>query len=68
MTREEKTSVISELKEKFENNQYFYFADSSTLTVEEVNKLRALCFEQGVEMKVISKGHLWQFDILKQEQ
>ena len=53
MTREEKTSVISELKEQFENRPYFYFTDSSTLTVEEVNKLRALCFEKGVEMKVI---------------
>ena len=53
MTREEKTSVISELKEQFENSPYFYFTDSSTLTVEEVNKLRALCYEKGVEMKVI---------------
>ena len=53
MTREEKTSVIAELKEQFENNQYFYFTDSSTLTVEQVNKLRGLCFEKGVEMKVV---------------
>lgn len=53
MTREEKTTVISELKEKFENNPYFYFTDSSTLTVDQVNKLRSLCYEKGVEMKVI---------------
>ena len=53
MTREEKTSVISELKEQFENSQYFYFTDSSTLTVEQVNNLRGLCFEKGIEMKVI---------------
>ena len=53
MTREEKTSVIAELKEQFENNQYFYFTDSSTLTVEQVNKLRGLCFEKGIEMKVV---------------
>jgi large subunit ribosomal protein L10 len=53
MTREEKTTVISELKEKFENNPYFYFTDSSTLTVDQVNKLRSMCYEKGVEMKVI---------------
>ena len=53
MTREEKTSVVADLKEKFNNNQYFYFADSSTLTVEQINKLRGLCYDKGVEMKVI---------------
>lgn len=53
MTREEKTAVIEELKVKFENNPFFYITDSSTLTVEQVNNLRRLCFEKGVEMKVL---------------
>jgi large subunit ribosomal protein L10 len=53
MTREEKSTIINELKEKFANNSYFYIADSSKLTVEQVNNLRALCFEKGVEMKVV---------------
>ncbi len=53
MTREEKTAVIEGLKEKFENNSFFYITDSSTLTVEQVNKLRRLCFEKGIEMKVL---------------
>lgn len=79
MTREEKTLFISELKEKFENSEYFYFADSSELTVEEVNELRGLCFEKGVEMKVVKntlakkalegsadeKGYTPLFDVLK---
>ena len=53
MTRAEKTTAIAELKEKFSNNSFFYLTDSSTLTVEQVNNLRRLCFEKGVEMKVV---------------
>jgi large subunit ribosomal protein L10 len=53
MTRAEKTTAIAELKEKFSNSSFFYFTDSSTLTVEQVNKLRRACFEKGVEMKVV---------------
>ncbi len=53
MTRTEKASAIEQLKEKFGNSQFFYIADSSALTVDAVNKLRALCFEKGVEMKVV---------------
>lgn len=53
MTREEKSTIINDLREKFVSNDYFYIADSSQLTVEQVNNLRALCFEKGVEMKVV---------------
>ncbi len=53
MTRSEKTAAIEQLKDKFENNQYFYLTDSSALTVEQVNDLRGQCFEKGIEMKVI---------------
>lgn len=53
MTRAEKTAAIEVLKDKFENNSFFYLTDSSTLTVEQVSNFRRLCFEKGVEMKVI---------------
>lgn len=53
MTKEEKTAVIEALKEKFDNNSFFYITDSSSLSVEKVNKLRRLCFEKGIEMKVV---------------
>lgn len=53
MTRSEKTQVIEDLKVKFSESQYFYFADSSTLTVEQVNKLRRTCFEKGIEVRVV---------------
>jgi len=53
MTRSEKTAVIEALKEKLEGVEYFYLADSSTLTVEQVTQFRRLCFEKGIEMKVV---------------
>jgi large subunit ribosomal protein L10 len=53
MTRAEKTAVIDELKQKLEDNPYFYIADASTMTVEQVNQFRGLCFEKGIEMRVV---------------
>lgn len=53
MNKTEKTALIAELKVKFGESSFFYITDASTLTVVEVNKLRALCFEKGVEMKVV---------------
>ncbi|MCB0578508.1 MAG: 50S ribosomal protein L10 [Phaeodactylibacter sp.] len=53
MTRAEKTATIEALKEKLSGIDHFYLADSSTLTVEQVNKFRRLCFEKGIEMKVV---------------
>lgn len=53
MTRTEKQNAVADLKEKFGSSQYFYVADSSTLTVEQVNQLRGLCFKNDIEMKVV---------------
>jgi len=53
MTRSDKSIVIDQLKEKFDGNPYFYFADSSALSVEQINKLRGLCFEKGIEVQVV---------------
>ncbi|RMG81696.1 MAG: 50S ribosomal protein L10 [Bacteroidetes bacterium] len=53
MTKAEKTAVIEELKEKFEKSSFFYVTDSSTLTVAQINTLRGLFFEKGIEMKVV---------------
>jgi len=79
MTKAEKATVIEELKQKFAEHEYFYVTDSSTLTVEQVNNLRRICFEKGVEMKVVKntlaikaledapddKGYKALFDSLK---
>ncbi|RME94317.1 MAG: 50S ribosomal protein L10 [Bacteroidetes bacterium] len=53
MTRTEKQHTVEVLKEKFSNSEYFYVTDASTLTVEEINKLRAMLFEKGIEMRVV---------------
>lgn len=53
MTKAEKAAAIEGLKDKFSNVSYFYLTDASTLTVEQVNNFRRLCFEKGVEMRVV---------------
>jgi len=52
MEKNKKNQEIAELKEKFGNSQYFYITDSSTLTVEKINKFRRLCFNAGIEYRV----------------
>lgn len=52
MTREDKAAAIAELKEELGGTPFFYLADSSTLTVAKINKLRRMCFEKGIKIKV----------------
>jgi large subunit ribosomal protein L10 len=53
MTKAEKTQVIDNLSEKFASSEYFYLTDFISLSVEQVNKFRRLCFENEVEFKVV---------------
>lgn len=53
MTREEKAVVIEELVEKFSANMNFYITDASGMSVAQTNSLRRLCFEKGIEYKVV---------------
>ena len=52
MEKNQKNQEIAELKEKFSNTTYFYITDSSTLSVEKINKFRRLCFNAGIEYRV----------------
>ncbi len=52
MTPAQKNEVIVELKEKFSQYDNFYITDTESLTVEQVNKLRRICFEKNVEIRV----------------
>ena len=52
MTKEQKTEVIELLKGKFSQYNNFYVADTESLTVEQVGKLRRACFSKKVEMRV----------------
>jgi large subunit ribosomal protein L10 len=53
MTREEKTAVVEDLKQKFDSTPFFYVTDSSTLSVGKINKLRRICFDKGIEILVV---------------
>lgn len=79
MTRADKTAEIARLKEKFEQNTFFYLTDSSALTVEQINRFRRLCFQKDIEVFVAKntlvkkaleasegeKGYAPLFDILR---
>lgn len=53
MTREDKAQLISDLTAKFKETDHFYIADTSGLTVAEINKFREMCFNKGVEYKLV---------------
>ena len=52
MTKQEKNEVIEALKEKFSQYNNFYVTNTESLTVAQVGKLRRVCFNKQVEMKV----------------
>ena len=52
MTKQEKNEVIELLKGKFSQYNNFYVTDTESLTVAQVTKLRSVCFNKQVEMKV----------------
>ncbi len=52
MTRSEKVAAVEILKDKFNEYSFFYLTDFSNLTVEQINKLRGMCFDKDVEMQV----------------
>ena len=52
MTKDQKNEVIEVLKDKFSQYNNFYVTNTESLTVEQVTKLRRICFSKKVEMKV----------------
>ncbi|MFT7247755.1 MAG: large subunit ribosomal protein L10 [Arcticibacterium sp.] len=56
MNRQDKGVIIQDLSEKFQSNPFFYITDASGMTVANTNKLRRLCFERGIEYKVIKNS------------
>jgi large subunit ribosomal protein L10 len=52
MNKQEKNEVIEVLKGKFSQYNNFYLTNTEALTVDQVNKLRRICFSKKVEMKV----------------
>ena len=52
MNKEQKNEVIEVLKDKFSQYTNFYVTNTESLTVDQVSKLRRICFSKKVEMKV----------------
>ena len=52
MTKQEKNEVIDFLKEKFNQYNNFYITDTESLSVAQISKLRRVCFDKKVEMRV----------------
>jgi large subunit ribosomal protein L10 len=52
MTKQEKNEVIEFLKGKFNQYSNFYITDTESLTVAQITKLRSVCFDKNVEMRV----------------
>ena len=52
MTKDQKNEVIEVLKDKFSQYNNFYITNTESLSVDQVSKLRRICFDKQVEMKV----------------
>lgn len=66
MNKQEKGQLIEELSEKLSQTTHFYVADAGGLTVAQVNAFRRLCFDRGLEYKVV-KNSLIQKALERQE-
>jgi large subunit ribosomal protein L10 len=55
MTREEKNQVIEDIAVNLRDNNVIYLADVSEMDAEASSKLRRLCFNKNVSLKVVKK-------------
>lgn len=53
MNKVDKTALIGELAEKFQEAKFFYVTDFTSLSVVETNDFRRKCFENNIEMLVV---------------
>jgi large subunit ribosomal protein L10 len=53
MKKQDKGVLIEDLKAKLDQNTNFYLADSSSLSVAQINNFRRICFEKGIEVLVV---------------
>ncbi len=53
MTKEEKINIVNELSEKLKSTDFFYVTDTSGLTVAQINDFRRLCFNKGIEYRIV---------------
>ena len=53
MRKEEKVSIVEELTETLSNAGVFYITDTADLNAENVSKLRRVCFNKDIKMRVV---------------
>ncbi len=53
MTREEKGQIIQQLSDQLAEYPHFYLADTSAMSVEEINTFRRQLFEKGLSIHVV---------------
>lgn len=53
MTKSEKNQAIDSLLDVLTQNDVFYLADTSGMTVAQANGLRRLCFAKGIQIQVV---------------
>ena len=53
MTKDNKAQYIDDLAIELSNSGTFYLADTSGLTVEQINQFRRRCFNSNIQLKVV---------------
>lgn len=53
MTKEQKIQLVENLTEKFKEYPNFYITDAGGMTVAEVNELRQLCHDAGIQLQMV---------------
>jgi large subunit ribosomal protein L10 len=56
MTREEKYKLVDDLTAHLKTTDFFYITDASGMTVAQMNKFRKMCFDQGIQCKVVKNS------------
>jgi len=53
MTKEEKYALVDKLSEKLANTENFYIADTSGMSVAQINKFREMCFKSDLSYQIV---------------
>jgi len=56
MNKSQKSEVIEDLKQKFDDATFFYFIDESTLSAAKTSKLRRAAFEKNIQYTVVKNS------------
>lgn len=55
-TREQKEKIVEQLRDRFNENANFYLADLSSMSVNDTNRFRQMCYDQGVHVQVVKNN------------